>query len=269
MMFFNIFNKSKLPSQEIVFLHVPKTGGSTFVGLLKDSIKISNEQRKQPSHIIDQIGDVQVKHIDFTTVERKFQFPELFKVQKDLTLTKNLKIFMLIRNPIDRMISEFNFQYHMLKGKDGNKNAAIISKLKPIPDSLKAYVNFPHTQNYQVKFLLGRKIADPKPVKLEEFNRVLSVIDNMSIHCGLTEDYSNFLSLFQIKTGIKLKKKIIVRKKTPLDLKLEPTQDIKDEIIALNNYDQKLYEFVRNKLKQESSEINSNYNYNDDAGFVV
>ena len=38
---------------------------------------------------------------------------------------------MLIRNPIDRMISEFNFQYHMLKGKDGNKNAAIISKLKP------------------------------------------------------------------------------------------------------------------------------------------
>ncbi len=269
MMFFNIFNKSKLPSQEIVFLHVPKTGGSTFVGLLKDSIKISNEQRKQPSHIIDQIGDVQVKHIDFTTLERKFQFPELFKVQKDLTLTKNLKIFMLIRNPIDRMISEFNFQYHMLKGKDGNKNAAIISKLKPTPDSLKAYVNFPHTQNYQVKFLLGRKIADPSPVKLEEFNRVLSVIDNMPIYCGLTEDYSNFLSLFQIKTGIKLKKKIIVRKKTPLELKLEPTKEIEDEILARNKYDQKLYEFVKNKLKEGSGAVNSNYNYNDDGGFVV
>ena len=118
--------------------------------------------------------------------------------------------------------------------------------------------------------MLGRKIADPSPVKLEEFNRVLSVIDNMPIHCGLTEDYSNFLSLFQIKTGIKLKKKIIVRKKTPLELKLEPTQDIEDEILARNNYDQKLYEFVRNKLKAGVvGLINSNYNYNDDAGFVV
>ena len=74
-MFFNIFNKSKLPSQEIVFLHVPKTGGSTFVGLLKDSIKISNEQRKQPSHIIDQIGDVQVKHIDFSYTRTKVSIP--------------------------------------------------------------------------------------------------------------------------------------------------------------------------------------------------
>jgi hypothetical protein len=268
-MFLKFFKKSKLPSDEIVFIHVPKTGGSTFVGLLKDSINISKEEQKKPSHIIDQIGNVQVKHIDFSTVERKFQFPELFGVQKDLTLPNNLKIFMLIRNPIDRMISEFNFQYHMLKGKDGNKNAAIISKLKPIPDSLKAYVNFKHTQNYQVKFLLGRKIADPSPVKPEEFNRVLSVIDDMTIHCGLTEDYSRFLSFFQSETGIKLKKKIIVRKKTPLELKLEVSQELKDEIIACNKYDQKLYEFVKNKLKEGSGAVNSNYKYNDDGGFVV
>ena len=269
-MIFNFFNKSKQKhNEEIIFLHVPKTGGSTFVGLLKDSIKIKKEEENIPSHIIDQIGNVQVKHIDFSTEERKFQYPELFDGEKNISLNPEHIIFMLIRNPVDRMISEFNFQYHMLKGKDGNKNAAIISKLKPMPNTLEDYIKSPHTQNYQVKFLLGRKIADPRPVTKDEYNRISNGIEQMQIHCGLTEEYSKFLNTFQNKTGLKLKKNMVVRKKTPSSLKANVTQELKDEIIQLNKFDQMLYELVKNKINRDDSSFATTYNYKDDAGFVV
>ena len=237
--------------------------------MLKDSIKINKDDKKIPSHIIDQIGNVYIKHIDFSTKDRKFQFPELFDGNNNLTLNSKSKFFMLIRNPVDRMVSEFNFQYHMLKGKDGNKNAAIISKLNPIPNTLREYVKFPHSQNYQVKFLLGRKIADPKPVTKVEFNRIINGIDQMQIHCGLTEDYTRFLNSFELETGLKLKKNIVIRKKTPSNLKANITQELKDEILQYNKYDQMLYEFVKNRINSNNSSIESSYKYNDDAGFVV
>ena len=80
---------------------------------------------------------------------------------------------MLIRHPVDRIVSEFTFQYHMLNGKNGNVNAAIISKLKPLPTTLEAYINFSNTHNYQIKFLLGRKIADPKPVTNSDYAKII------------------------------------------------------------------------------------------------
>ena len=51
-------------------MHVPKTGGSTFVGLLKDSIKIPIEDQKLHSHVIDKVGNVRISHIDFTNLNK-------------------------------------------------------------------------------------------------------------------------------------------------------------------------------------------------------
>ena len=111
-MVFGIFNKSLNRSKnKFIFLHVPKTGGSTFVGLLKDSIKISKIDKDIPTHIIDNIGNIQIKHIDFSNEERRFQCPEIFKNN----VQESTKVFMLLRDPVERIISEFNFQYHFIK----------------------------------------------------------------------------------------------------------------------------------------------------------
>ena len=216
-MVFGFLKKSiNKPETKVVFLHVPKTGGSTFVGLLKDSIKLGKKERILPTHIIDNIGNIKIKHIDFSNKERRFQYPEVFKSE----VQKSTKVFMLLRDPVERIISEFNFQYHLLKGKEGNKNAAIISKLKPIPKTIDKYIDFPNTHNYQTKFLLGRKIADPKKVSKDEFDLILNGVKRIPIYCGITEEYSNFLKLFQDETGIQLKKKIIIKKKHHRNLSL-------------------------------------------------
>ena len=66
----------------------------------------------------------------------------------------NSQLFILFRDPVERIVSEFNFQYHILNGKNGDQKAAILSKLKPRPNSIEEYIEFKETQNYQTKFLL-------------------------------------------------------------------------------------------------------------------
>ena len=263
-MVFGFFKKPTIKSKnKVVFLHVPKTGGSTFVGLLKDSIKLSKKEKLIPSHIIDQIGNVQIKHIDFSNNDRRFQYPEILNSE----IEKNTKVFMLLRDPVERIISEFNFQFHLLNGKEGNKNAAIISKLKPIPTSINKYIEFPNTQNYQTKFLLGRKIADPKSVSNDEFKMIINGVKNIPIYCGVTEDYSSFLHLFQEETGIQLNKKITIRKKTPQEYKRDISDDLKKKILKLNQYDYKLYNYVKDNLFIKGAH-DSAFTF-DDNGFVV
>ena len=64
---------------------------------------------------------------------------------------------MMVRHPIDRLISEFIFQYHILGGR---KNAAIISKLEPMPHTFFDYITYPQVWNYQTAFLIGLGTAD-------------------------------------------------------------------------------------------------------------
>lgn len=263
---FSIFKKKK----NNIFLHIPKTGGSTFVGLLKDSTKLNAKDRLTPTHKIEKIDNVEIYHIDFLNYERKFKKPEIFDAALQSQLIKNSNIFMIIRNPQDRIVSEFNFQYHILDGKNGNPAAAIMQRLPSMPKNLSEYISFSHTQDYQVKFLLGRKLADPNPVTEQEFLSLKNAIVALPIHCGLTENYSDFLSLFEATSGKKLKKEITVRKKTPADLKKNISVQVSNKIKLKNIYDYKLYEFVKDLNKtRKSTDLEGEFNYKTNDDFIV
>lgn len=269
MVMLNLFKKKNNSIKDVIFLHVPKTGGSTFVGLLKDSIKIPKEDQKLHSHIIDKIGNVKISHIDFSNLNRFFQTPEIFDKASQIEFKDRFLIFMLIRNPVDRIVSEFTFQYHILNGKKGNVNAAIISKLKPLPTTLEAYINFPQTHNYQIKFLLGRKIADPKPVTNSDYAKIIDSIEELPIHCGLTEYYNQFLDTFQEYTSIKLKKKIIIRKRTPIQYEMSVDDSLKRKILKCNKYDYKLYSYIKEKTTTGFKNKPKEYKYNNSNDFIV
>ena len=265
----DLFKKKNNSTKDAIFLHVPKTGGSTFVGLLKDSIKIPKEDQKLHSHVIDKIGNVKISHIDFSNLNRFFQTPEIFDKASQIEFKDRFLIFMLIRNPVDRIVSEFTFQYHILNGKNGNVNAAIISKLKPLPTTLEAYVNFSQTHNYQIKFLLGRKIADPRPVTNSDYARIIDRIEQLPIHCGLTENYNQFLDTFQELTSIKLKKKIIIRKRTPIQYEMFVDDNLKRKILKCNKFDYKLYSYVKEKTSARFKNNSNVYKYNNSNDFIV
>jgi hypothetical protein len=245
---FSLFsNKKKNSQKESIFIHIPKSGGSTFVGLLKDSIKDHQLNRNTPTHKIEKIGLVSIKHIDFLDKERKFKGKNIFR-QSTNDVLKDKKIFLLVRNPIDRLVSEFNFQYHILDGKNGNKQAAIITNLKRQPKNFEDYIKCNETHNYQLKFLLGRPLNDSKKVTENNFKSIIKQIEDLPIYCGVTDEYASFLNMFENKTNIKLVKKVLVRKKTPFLYHTEITDSIKDKIIELNNYDYQLYNYIKNNI---------------------
>ncbi|MCB9187985.1 MAG: sulfotransferase family 2 domain-containing protein [Flavobacteriales bacterium] len=249
-----------------IFIHIPKTGGSTFVGLLKESINSPKEIDSKPTHLTNQVGNVTIIHIDFSSEDRKIKSPHLFSLKNDVFHNENQKFFMLVRDPVDRIISEFNFQFHILNGKNGNPAAGIISRLPKIPNDIMEYIRFPHVQNYQLKFLLGRRLSDPTPVTNEEYSTVIQILDSPQFYCGTTDMYDHFAEQFQHKTGIQLKRTTTIRKETPKKLKQEIPESLKEEIRILNSFDQKLYEHVKENIIQDSQ---SEFIFTHSSKFIV
>ena len=240
-------SKISIDNKESIFIHIPKCGGSTFVGLLMDSLKPKNFDPTTPTHKIDKVGNTKIMHIDFNSIDRKFKAPTIFNSNKNQKFIDS-QLFILFRDPVERIISEFNFQYHILNGKNGDQKAAILSKLKPRPKSIEEYIEFKETQNYQTKFLLGKPLGYPKNVSANDFKKIINVIEGLSIHCGITNQYASFLNLFEKKTGIKLKKKVLVRKKTPFLYFDSVSEATKKRIIALNKNDFLLYQYAKEKI---------------------
>lgn len=261
----SLFKKKK----RNLFIHIPKTGGSTFVGLLKESVKITSAQKQQQTHKMESVGNVDIKHVDFNRIERPFKAPEIFESRNHKSVSEAYNVFMIVRHPVERLVSEFNFQYHILNGKDGNTNAAIITRLRNKPNTVKDYTINPETQNYQCKFLLGRKIADPEPVTDAEFKTLIDTIDNLPIHCGVTDAYDTFLNTFETISGITLKRDIVVRKKTPQHLKAKINKSVADAILKLNDYDYKLYLHVKNKVKTNQALQESPFLFNDKDDYII
>jgi len=255
-MFKFLFNKFKSSSanKESVFIHIPKCGGSTFVGLLMDSVRQQNFEPSTPTHIINQVGSTKIMHVDFSSKDRKFKAPNIFDSNRNSEFKDKL-LFMLLRDPVERIISEFNFQYHILDGKNGDQRAAIISKLKRKPTTLEEYIEHMETQNYQTKFLLGKPLGHGQTVNTNEFKTIINTIEDLPIYCGITKEYASFLNLFEEKTGISLNKKVLVRKKTPFLYFSPVSEATKKRIIAINKYDFQLYEYVKERITLNKSKF--------------
>lgn len=256
-----------MKTKESTFIHIPKCGGSSFVGLLKDSISISSEEKKISTHNIRKVGEINIEHVDFSTSERRFRKPQMFHESKnDAFLNQN--IFMLARNPLHRLVSEFNFQFYILNGKNGNQNAGIISKLKPLPNNFESYIEFPNTQNYQCKFLLGRKLADHVKITESEFKLIINSIEKLNIHLGLTEYYTQFVAKFSNVTKQKLNSEILHRKQTPSEIKTNITDETKKKVLFFNQFDYRLYEYIKNRISNELIENQSKFKVKSTDTFI-
>ncbi len=246
-----------------VFFHIPKTGGSTLIGALKEQYQINDQI---PTHVTKVIGDLEIFHVDFKDLERKFEGRYILKKIDKYPKTN---FYMILREPASRLLSEFNFQFHILNGKNKNPSAAILKKVGFRPQSFSEYIRLPEVQNYQSKFLLGRPLADPRLVEEKELQSLLNILNQPNMFFGITESYSSFLGLFQINSAMKLPEKLIMRKKTPKQMNLKISSNDLDYIKENNQLDYELYEFGLGKLKSYSKQPNTNHKFIDPNNFTV
>ncbi len=230
-------------SKENIFIHIPKTGGTTINCIMNKS-----EWQTTP--------DFHYRHIIYET--KRSNTKDIFNPMNH-DKYKDYNIFMLLRNPIDRIISE----YYFIKDR-----VEFMSLMRPIPKDLRSYIKNKQTQNYMVGFLVGKRMYDEDIVSKDDHDLAVNTIRNLNIKVGIFEHYKASLSYFSSEIGIKIPKSVEVKRITLNMPKIqEVSEEIKDLIIENNKLDFQLYntlkkQFETLQISDKYVSFNSNkYNY--------
>ncbi len=251
-------------AMRIIFIHIPKTGGSSFTNLLRDTFY---PETTVLSHYIQKIdtptATFDIRHIQFNHPDRVSMCGDIFNPQC-YEQYKQCQIYTIVRDPVDRIVSEFNFQKHILG------NGPKISRLQPIPRTLEEYIEHPLTWNYQVSFLLGGGIVTRDRITEDDYKRVMAAIEKYPIHLGVTDQYDNFLNTFQHYSHIQLKSSVQILKKTSDEIKSQTvvTQPIIDKILKYNEWDHRLYQYAKRQVENDKrAEDGKTWNWKWDGDF--
>jgi hypothetical protein len=214
-----------------IFIHIPKTGGTTINCLI-------NKTKWQTK------PDFFYRHILYET--KRSNSSDIFNpVNYDKYL--NYNIFMIVRHPIDRIISE----YYFIKDRE-----EFISLINPRPNNLIEYIKNRQTNNYMTGFLLGKRMYDKDYVTDDDLSLVKNTINQLNIKVGVFENYQKSMVLFSRTTGIKLPKNIDVKRITLNRPSIYEVQDdVKKIILKHNQIDIQLYEYCVQKFYKDVDSI--------------
>lgn len=220
------------------FLHIPKTAGSTFAGIL-----ISQYGLRNHFQFIGPIDEVTGRWNSLSNAKQ--QKTNLFLCHSPLVTgidkADHAKIITFLRNPVNRVKS---FCQHVFEGK----SPYLKSKFPPSSFSLDDFLSSGELElnNLQTNILAGNAGGGPRRFPSgqnseELLNRAWDILTRQ-IHCfGLLEEFDTSILLLKEKLGWKKDPFYVqVNKKSPSH-QLEFRQHHLDKITELNMLDIELY----------------------------
>lgn len=217
--------------QKPIFIHIPKTGGTSINCVMKGT------EWQTPL-------DYYYRHLEFDT--KKSTCGDIFEMKNKESYQKEF-IFMMLRHPVDRLISEY---YYI------RKNSQFMDLLTDKPSNFKEYVNSPQTANYMLKFLDGQRVYSENILSEGRALEIISLIDMLDVHVGIFEEYDRSLSYFSDVGKFDWPDAIDVKRATinRPSVKQIP-QDILDIILSSNRLDIKLYQHCKAKLIERTQKL--------------
>lgn len=107
----------------LLFIHIPKTGGSSFEEYLKSKYtQILHSTGGNKNFSDQQLAKVSFQHQKYSTL---YKYKDLFGIDFD---HPNLKIITIVRNPYDRIISDLFFYKLIQKNSTPEEVFEIIKK---------------------------------------------------------------------------------------------------------------------------------------------
>lgn len=231
---------------EKIFIHIPKTGGTTLDCTIKGTKWMSNSDPFTYRHIVHE--------------KRQSNAGDIFQPAKH-DIYKDHLIYTMMRHPVDRFISEYYFlrdrkeYFGLLKGK---------------PRNLKAYAQHPQTRNSILNFLNGGRMYPTKPVKKKDLARIIERIENLPIHVAIFEHYEASLTMIEKVLKKRLPKHVEARRITlnrpSYD---EISEEVKQEIEKYNQLDMELYNYCLEKFQARAYEPKKVSMTKDPYGYVM
>jgi hypothetical protein len=220
-----------------IFIHIPKTAGTTL------NFAIFNQERPV-------LTDFNYRHIVGDT--KMSNCSDIFNPLKNDKYL-GCQIFMFLRDPLDRLISEYYFM------KD---RSDFISLLKPIPQNFSEYVMHRNTRNYVIAFLLGKRIYSDYKVTQEDYELVVNAIEKLDIKIGIYEHFSESLTYISNEFQLKLNKKIENKRVT---IKRPQTNEIEaglvEKVYTYNAFDKQLYDYAFEKFKNLNINVKQQFEF--------
>lgn len=213
-------------NREPIFIHIPKTGGTSITAAMNNALTLGDLGEGELDHFY--------RHIDYNT--KKSNSADIFE-PGNFDRYKSAGIFMMLRDPVDRLLSE----YHFLRMRP-----EFFSLLSRQPTSFMDYCRLGETQNYCIKFLLGYRIYAPEPVTEEHLKKVTKAIDVLPIYVGIYEEFEKSLHYFSENLGVKWPSEMFRKRVSPSRPALGTLpKDEYDEVLKLNALDASLYQHCR------------------------
>jgi hypothetical protein len=199
------------PTVKLLFLHVPKTAGSTIKSVLRAAIgdvfiqANSTEQLERGDPLVGRVSTLDdikrvlsahtglALHVDsnFDAVRRTTDFRSLaFHVfePQHREYFKDLTILTMFRHPVQRFLSDYRFVKRM---KDANPGF-----LPDLPLGTPAEYLQHHHPNALLHFLLEPDLARRRTMTRDDLERVKACLVDLPIHVGIQERFAESVEYF-------------------------------------------------------------------------
>lgn len=217
--------------KDIIFIHIPKTGGTTLNAAMQNTYWQTET-------------NFNYRHIELKT--KKSNAGDIFSVS-NIEKYRNYKIFMMLRDPLDRVISE----YYFIKERKNFMNL-----LNKEAKNFEEYILNFQTQNGVVNFLKGRTFFSKKPSTTQDLKEIIQCIDQIPITVGIFESFNKSMAYISKHTGIEWNNKIEVKRMTFKRPRVSEIDPKLLEIIRNNNQlDIQLYNYCKEKFELSTAHL--------------
>jgi hypothetical protein len=183
----------------IVFVHVPKTGGTTFREMLRttvgpvtvcDAFRVEDVAATIAANGVVELhnflyrGRPRAAHVDVVRPEHRH-------------ILRGAAIFCLLRDPVEVLLSTYR---HLLAHPQGWD--VYLDRGKPVPESAAACARMPNFSDAQLRFLTDN-LAPGHTVTAADVDRVCEWMVDLDVTVGVLEDLPEFYRAFERRVGIR------------------------------------------------------------------